>query len=103
MTLNNLHLNLSSPYGEIPSTTDLLSPFGSQISATDLLSPFDKFCLSKLLIPYVKKFLWFCRCGFSGVVCFYNRNVESIQKKDVILGLFRCIVNTFARYLDKKV
>ena len=45
----------------------------------------------------------FCRCGFAGVVCFGNKNVESIEKKDVVLGLFKFIVNTFARYLDKKV
>ena len=34
--------NLSAPYGQIPSTTDLLSPSDQKISATDLLSPFDK-------------------------------------------------------------
>ena len=45
----------------------------------------------------------FCRCGFAGVVCFDNKNVESIEKKDVVLGLFKFIVNTFARYLVKKV
>ena len=39
-----------------------------------------------------------------GVICFNNKNAESIEKKDVVfLVLFKFIVNTFARYLYKKV
>ena len=72
-----------------PNTVDdgFDKPFRSNDLTTDLLS------------SYVKNLTIFV-----GVICFYNKNAESIEKKDVVfLVLFKFIVNTFARYLYKKV
>ena len=80
--------NLSAPYGEIPSTTDLLSPFGRKISTTDLLSPF-----SQKIDPI---FGYETRRDvieiFRGTGYLINENLKSIEKKRDNVGnhFFSC-------------